>query len=192
MKHENNSWNQPMYHQYLFLHMISTVSTRYWRKYVTGRRGRRHEKLPHDLREPRRYWKLKEKALTGCVWRTRFGRSYGPVADRWHDDDDDDNDDDIRICSRSKVGPWTQWQWDAMGHAYLQLLQLFTVSTPRPHTHMTLTYRQRCIIWQFTASLKVISISLSVPNFTYLCWISYGHMNCSNMSIWTLVLCKHF
>ena len=66
-------------------------STRYWRRYMTGRRGR-HKQLPDELRENRRYWKLKEKALAGCVWWTRFGRSYGPVADRLRDDDDDDDD----------------------------------------------------------------------------------------------------
>jgi hypothetical protein len=32
-----------------------------------------------DLKETRSYWKLKEEALDGTPWRTRFGRSYGPV-----------------------------------------------------------------------------------------------------------------
>ena len=27
----------------------------------------------------REYWKLKEKALDRTLWRTRFGRGYGPV-----------------------------------------------------------------------------------------------------------------
>jgi hypothetical protein len=34
------------------------------------------------LKETRRYWKLKrekEGALDGIMWRTRFGRGYGPV-----------------------------------------------------------------------------------------------------------------
>jgi len=47
---------------------------------VTGRRGRRCKKLLDDLKENRRYSKLKEQALDGTVWRTRFGRSYGPFA----------------------------------------------------------------------------------------------------------------
>ena len=47
--------------------------------YVTGRQGRRRTQLLGDLKEMRGYWKLKEKALDCTVWRTRFGRGYGPV-----------------------------------------------------------------------------------------------------------------
>jgi hypothetical protein len=43
---------------------------------ITVRRGRRREQLLHDLREKRRYWKLKEEALDRTLWRTRFGRGY--------------------------------------------------------------------------------------------------------------------
>jgi hypothetical protein len=32
-----------------------------------------------DLKEKRRYWKLKEEALDRTLWRTSFGRGYGPV-----------------------------------------------------------------------------------------------------------------
>jgi hypothetical protein len=64
---------------------------------MTGRPGRGHKHLPDDLWETRRYWKLKENALAGCVWWTRFARSYGPVADRLRDDDDDDDDDDTNM-----------------------------------------------------------------------------------------------
>jgi hypothetical protein len=46
---------------------------------VAGRRGRRRKQLLDDLKEKRRYWKLKEEALDRTVWRTRFGRGYGPV-----------------------------------------------------------------------------------------------------------------
>jgi hypothetical protein len=31
------------------------------------------------LRKKRRYWNLKEEALDCTLWRTRFGRGYGPV-----------------------------------------------------------------------------------------------------------------
>jgi hypothetical protein len=31
-----------------------------------------------DLKEKRRYWKLGEDALDRTLWRTRFGRDYGP------------------------------------------------------------------------------------------------------------------
>jgi hypothetical protein len=46
---------------------------------MTGRRGRRRKQLLDDLKERRRYWKLKEEALDRTVWRTGFGRGYGPV-----------------------------------------------------------------------------------------------------------------
>jgi hypothetical protein len=35
--------------------------------------------LLDDLNEKSGYWKLKEEALDCNIWRTRFGRGYGPV-----------------------------------------------------------------------------------------------------------------
>jgi hypothetical protein len=46
---------------------------------MTGRRGRRHKQLLDDLKEKRRYCKLKEEALDRILWQTHFGRGYGPV-----------------------------------------------------------------------------------------------------------------
>jgi hypothetical protein len=46
----------------------------------TRRRGRRRKQLLNDLKEARRYWKLKEEAQDRTLWRTQFGRGYGPVA----------------------------------------------------------------------------------------------------------------
>jgi hypothetical protein len=46
---------------------------------MTGRRGRGRKQLLDDLKEKKRYWKLKEEALDLTLWRTRFGRGYGPV-----------------------------------------------------------------------------------------------------------------
>jgi hypothetical protein len=46
---------------------------------MTGRRGRRRKQLLDGLKEKRSYWKLKEEALDRTMWRTRFGRGYGPV-----------------------------------------------------------------------------------------------------------------
>jgi hypothetical protein len=46
---------------------------------VTGGQGRRRKQLMDDLKETNRYWKLKEEALDRTLWRTRFGRGYGPV-----------------------------------------------------------------------------------------------------------------
>jgi hypothetical protein len=48
---------------------------------VMGKWGRRRrcEQLLDGLKEMRGYWKLKEEALDHTVWRTCFGRGYGPV-----------------------------------------------------------------------------------------------------------------
>jgi hypothetical protein len=46
---------------------------------MTGRRGRGRKQLLDDLKEKRRYCKLKEKALDCVLWKTHFGRGYGPV-----------------------------------------------------------------------------------------------------------------
>jgi hypothetical protein len=46
---------------------------------MTGRRGRRRKQLLDDLKKKIRYWELKEEALDRTLWRTRFGRGYGPV-----------------------------------------------------------------------------------------------------------------
>ena len=45
---------------------------------VTGRQGRRRRKLLDDLKERRGYSQL-EEALDHTMWRTRFGRGFGPV-----------------------------------------------------------------------------------------------------------------
>jgi hypothetical protein len=44
-----------------------------------GRQGRRHKQLLGDVKEVKRYWKLKEEALDHTLWKTHFGRGYGPV-----------------------------------------------------------------------------------------------------------------
>jgi hypothetical protein len=46
---------------------------------VIQRRGRRRRKLLYDLKERRGYSHLKEEALDSSMWRSRFGRSFGPV-----------------------------------------------------------------------------------------------------------------
>jgi hypothetical protein len=43
------------------------------------RQGRRCNQLLDDLQEMTGYWKLKGDALDHTVWRTNFGRGYGPV-----------------------------------------------------------------------------------------------------------------
>jgi hypothetical protein len=47
---------------------------------VTGRVGRRYKQLLDDLKEKRGFWKLKEEAQLRSLWKTGFGRDYGPVA----------------------------------------------------------------------------------------------------------------
>jgi hypothetical protein len=46
---------------------------------VMETRGRKRKQLLDDLKEKRGYWKMKEEALDRTLWRTRFGRGYGPV-----------------------------------------------------------------------------------------------------------------
>ena len=46
---------------------------------VMGGRGRSSKQLLDDLKETTGYWKFKEEALDRTVWRTRFGRGFGPV-----------------------------------------------------------------------------------------------------------------
>jgi hypothetical protein len=45
----------------------------------TRRRERRRKQLLDDLKQARRYWKLKEEAQDHTLWRIQFGRGYGPV-----------------------------------------------------------------------------------------------------------------
>ena len=46
---------------------------------MAGRRGRRRRKLLDDLEERRGYSHLKEEALDRTMWRTGFGRGFGPA-----------------------------------------------------------------------------------------------------------------
>jgi hypothetical protein len=46
---------------------------------VKRRRGRRRKKLLADLKDRRGYSHLKEEALDRSMWRSRFGRGFGPV-----------------------------------------------------------------------------------------------------------------
>jgi hypothetical protein len=49
------------------------------REIVTGKRGRRLKQLLDEFKENTEYWKLKVEALERILWKTRFGRGYGPV-----------------------------------------------------------------------------------------------------------------
>ena len=56
---------------------------------MTGRQGRRREKLLDDLKDRRGYFELKEEPLDRNMWRNRFARCFGPVVWQITDDDDD-------------------------------------------------------------------------------------------------------
>jgi hypothetical protein len=43
---------------------------------VTESRRRRRKQLLYDLKETRRYWKLKKEALDRNMWRIGFGKVY--------------------------------------------------------------------------------------------------------------------
>jgi len=42
-------------------------------------RGRKRKQLLNDLKKMTEYRKLKEKAIDRTLWRSSFGRGYGPV-----------------------------------------------------------------------------------------------------------------
>jgi len=42
---------------------------------VAGRRWSRSKQIMDDLKKWRRYWKVKEEALAGTVWRTHCGEA---------------------------------------------------------------------------------------------------------------------
>jgi hypothetical protein len=46
---------------------------------MIGRTVRRRKQLLDVLKEMSGYWKLKEEAPDRTLWRTCFGRGYGPV-----------------------------------------------------------------------------------------------------------------
>jgi hypothetical protein len=46
---------------------------------MTVKRRRRGKQLLDDLKETETYLQLKEETLDLTLWRTRFGRGYGPV-----------------------------------------------------------------------------------------------------------------
>jgi hypothetical protein len=49
------------------------------RKEVRRRQGRRRKQLLDDSKETIGYWNLKQEALHRNLWRTGFGKGYGPV-----------------------------------------------------------------------------------------------------------------
>ena len=57
----------------------NTLLKERWRKEVMGRRRRGHKQLQDELKDKRGYCKFKEEALDRTLWRTHFGRGYGPV-----------------------------------------------------------------------------------------------------------------
>jgi hypothetical protein len=70
---------------------------------VTAWRRRRRAQLL-DLKETRGYWKLKEEALDRTLWRTRFGRGYGPIVKQTTDRMNIKGSHRTRIRGRSLEG----------------------------------------------------------------------------------------
>jgi hypothetical protein len=64
---------------------------------MTGRQRRKRKQLLDDVWETRGCLTFKEVALDGTVWRSRFGRSYGPVVG------EADSVEELQLHSR-KVG----------------------------------------------------------------------------------------
>ena len=46
---------------------------------VTGRQGRKGKQLLDAIKEMKGYCQLKQEALDCTLWRTGFGRGFGPV-----------------------------------------------------------------------------------------------------------------
>jgi hypothetical protein len=42
--------------------------------------GTRRKELLYELKEKKEHWSTKEEAVDRTVWKTCFGKSYGPVA----------------------------------------------------------------------------------------------------------------
>jgi hypothetical protein len=78
IKKRRDNWTGHIMHcKYLLKHVIERkIEGRIEGK---GRRGRRRKQLLDDFKGMRRYWKLKQDALDIPLWRTRFGRGYGPA-----------------------------------------------------------------------------------------------------------------
>jgi len=58
----------------------------YFTKYIIERKtSKRRKQLLDDLKETRRYWKMKEEAPDRNLWCSLFGRGYGPVVRLRHD-----------------------------------------------------------------------------------------------------------
>jgi hypothetical protein len=82
----------------------------------TGRRGRRRKQLLGDIKKTRRFWKLKEDALHGILWRTRFGKGMDLSHDILRDKDEEQNNlhskDSVRGSKRMKFASITKsCQW---------------------------------------------------------------------------------
>jgi hypothetical protein len=77
IKRRKDSWIGQMSCRYCLLKYV-IQENKEGRIEVKGRRGRRCRQLLDGFKEKRGYCKLKEEALDRTLWRTRFGRGYGP------------------------------------------------------------------------------------------------------------------
>ena len=76
IKHWKANWSGHILRRNCLLkHFIEEMTKK--RKGVTRRRGKRSKQLLDYLKQTRGYWKLKEEAIDGSLWRTGFGRGCG-------------------------------------------------------------------------------------------------------------------
>jgi hypothetical protein len=72
---------------------------------VVGRQWKRRKQLLHDLQERRRCCNSKDGALDRTLWRTRYGRDYGPVSRQWR------RNDWIVRCWQVTESRYQDWKW---------------------------------------------------------------------------------
>jgi len=74
LKTRTSDWIGPILHRNFFLKHVLEGKTE-GRIDMTGRRRRRRKQVLYKLQQTRGYWKLKEDARDGSLWRSRFGSS---------------------------------------------------------------------------------------------------------------------
>jgi hypothetical protein len=77
------------------------------------RREWRRKQLRDVLKEKRGCWKLKEEALDRTLWRTHFGRGYGPVSKTNYETNEWVNEWTSFACNSviGWHGPSDWWLW---------------------------------------------------------------------------------
>jgi hypothetical protein len=72
-----NSWQPSKF--LLFNKTVDAPTCVRGRRTSVRKRGRRRRRISNERKEKTGYWKLKEESLDRILWKTYFGRGYGPV-----------------------------------------------------------------------------------------------------------------